>query len=104
MVWNLTCDCDERVEVNITTIIEFKEVKAFFSEQVKKEIFEEEIPQKPFYVWEGNDRRKEWFASKWYRCLKCGCLWEVNYPDFPAKGFVRKFSDGIYIRIEVRLY
>lgn len=30
----------------------------------------------------------EWYANKWYRCNKCGTLWEFNYPDFPAKGFV----------------
>ena len=36
------------------------------------------------------------FADKWYVCNSCGCLWEVVYPEFPAKGFVRKFSDGIY--------
>ena len=28
-------------------------------------------------------------------------LWEFKYPDFPAKGFVRKFSDGIYHQKEI---
>lgn len=23
-------------------------------------------------------------------------MWEFNYPDFPAEGFVRKFEDGMY--------
>ena len=31
----------------------------------------------------------------------CGCLWEFKYPDFPAKGFVRKFADGIYHQKEI---
>ncbi|XCP84985.1 hypothetical protein ABXS75_18470 [Roseburia hominis] len=96
MVCKLDCDCDERIEINITSIKELEKVKEFFSQQIKQGIFVEEIPQKPYYVWKERDRVKEWFATKWYRCLKCGCLWEVNYPDFPAKGFIRKFSDGIY--------
>lgn len=96
MVWKLDCDCDERMEMNITSFKEIEKVKEFFRQQVKQGIFVEESPQKPYYVWKENGRVKEWFACKWYRCLKCGCLWEVNYPDFPAKGFIRKFADGIY--------
>lgn len=71
-------------------------LKTLFFELGKQGNFAEEIPQKPFYVWKGNNRTKKWFATKWYRCLKCGCLWEINYPDFPVKGFVRNFSNGIY--------
>ena len=33
-----------------------------------------------------------------YKCNVCGCLWEFEYPDFPAKGFVRKFENGKYAR------
>ena len=38
----------------------------------------------------------KWYADKWYKCKCCGTLWEFRYPDFPAKGFVRKFEDGVY--------
>ena len=38
----------------------------------------------------------KWYADKWYKCKCCGTLWEFSYPDFPAKGFVRKFEDGVY--------
>lgn len=92
MVWSLKCDCNERMEIEINSFKEFEEVKLFFNQQVEQGNFAEEIPQKPFYVWKGNNRMKKWFATKWYRCLKCGCLWEINYPDFPVKGFVRNFS------------
>ena len=36
------------------------------------------------------------YADKWYKCKCCGTLWEFLYPDFPMKGFVRKFPDGKY--------
>lgn len=58
--------------------------------------FSEEVPKRLYYVCQEGERVKAWFAIKWYRCNVCGCLWELNYPDFSAKGFVRKFSDGIY--------
>lgn len=38
----------------------------------------------------------KWYADKWYKCKDCGALWEFDYPDFPASGFVRKFDDGVY--------
>ncbi len=38
----------------------------------------------------------KWYATKWYKCNSCGCLWEFNYPDFPAKGFVKKYENGKY--------
>lgn len=96
MVWELNCECEERIETTIDSLRTFKDVKAFFEEQVQRKVFSEEVPQMPYYVWREGERVKEWFATKWYRCNVCGCLWELNYPDFPAKGFVRKFSDGIY--------
>ena len=74
----------------------FQELKEFFDSQVKAGIFIEEDVKIPFYIWKGNGEEKEWYATKWYKCLQCSCLWEFDYPDFPASGFVRKFDDGIY--------
>jgi hypothetical protein len=96
MVWKLECDCNERFEIKIKSIKLFKELKDFFDIQVEKGIFKEEEVTIPFYLWKGNGAEKKWYATKWYKCLHCGCLWEFNYPDFPANGFVRKLEDGAY--------
>ncbi|MEY8319877.1 hypothetical protein AAK894_02225 [Lachnospiraceae bacterium 46-61] len=96
MVWKVECDCFERTETSIDSIKVFQELKDFFQEQVNKEIFIEKIPQQPYYVWNDEGETIKWFATKWYKCRKCNCLWEFNYPDFPIRGFVRKFDDGIY--------
>ena len=68
----------------------------FFKLQTDLCIFEGLQPEVPYYTWQGNGPAQKWYASCWYRCKACGCLWEVLYPDFPAKGFVRKFADGHY--------
>lgn len=96
MVWKLSCDCDEREGIMIDSVILFQKMKDFFDRQVKAGIFTAEDPKIPYYVWKEGTRIKTWYATKWYKCKVCGCLWEINDPDFPAKGFVRKFSDGIY--------
>lgn len=96
MVQTLKCECDERYEAEINSISLLKEINLFFSEQIEKKIFVEEKVISPYYVWKEKGESTEYYASKWYRCNICGCLWEIKYPDFPAKGFVRKFKDGKY--------
>lgn len=93
MVWKLICDCRNHAETKINTQNEFNEIKAFFE---NKEVFQEVTPLVPFYTWKSGDRKVEWFATKWIKCRVCGCLWEIQFPDFPAKGFVRKFPSGRY--------
>lgn len=93
----MNCDCNERVGIEINSVKLFKELKAFFREQVNKGIFLEVPVETPHYI--GYDiygKAIKWYANKWYRCKDCGTLWEFQYPDFPAKGFVRKFGDGVY--------
>lgn len=95
------CDCDERIGIEINSYQLFQELKKFFEEQVRNGIFLD-IPVKlPYFCGYGlklEEVRDEykWYADKWYKCKYCGTLWEFKYPDFPAKGFVRKFSDGEY--------
>ena len=95
------CDCDDRVGIEINSYQLFQELKEFFDEQVHKEIFLD-IPVKLPYFCGYNLKPEEvrdeykWYANKWYKCKHCGTLWEFTYPNFPAKGFVRKFSDGNY--------
>lgn len=96
LVCKVKCDCNERVGIKVGTMKLFQELKEFFDTQVKAGIFIEEDVKVPFYIWKGNGEEKKWYATKWYKCLQCGCLWEFDYPDFPASGFVRKFDDGIY--------
>jgi len=96
MVRKISCECAERHETKVNSNALFKEIKLFFDEQVSQYIFED-IPVKlPFYVGISGIEKIKWHATKWYKCKVCGCLWEFNYPDFPAQGFIRKFDDGKY--------
>lgn len=96
MVSSLTCECCNRYETDINSVNSFNEIKLFFDEQVKIGVYLEEQVLKPYYVWEDDKEHIEYYATKWYRCMVCGCLWEIKYPDFPSKGFVKKYDDGIY--------
>jgi len=96
MVQEIACECEERYECKINTQALFSEIKEFFNEQVNAGIYKDIPVRIPFYIGYSKSDAMEWYASKWYKCTVCGCLWEFEYPDFPALGFVRKFSDGIY--------
>ena len=99
MVWGIKCDCEERIGIDINSQKLFEELKRFFEKQEKLGIMQEDEKKEPFYVWKEGKEEKKYYATKWYRCVKCGCLWEFQYPDFPAIGFVRKYADGIYVGI-----
>ena len=97
----IKCDCDERIGIEINSYQLFLELKTFFEEQVKKGIFLDVPVEKPYFQGYNlplDEIRNEykWYADKWYKCRSCGNLWEFKYPDFPAKGFVRKFKEGQY--------
>lgn len=96
MVQVKKCDCNERIGVDISTQKGFMELKDFFNQQVKNRIFKEVPVKEPFYVGEGKLESISWYANKWYKCSYCGCLWELEYPDFPAKGFTKKFEDAVH--------
>ena len=81
----IKCECSERIGSVINSYQLYEEIKMFFEEQVKEGRFSE-VPVEKTYS---------------NRCICCGCLWEFKYPDFPAKGFVRKFADGIYHQKEI---
>lgn len=97
----IKCDCNERVGIEINSYQLFEDLKAFFNKQVKKRTFLDIPVTEPYfcgYNLKPEDVKDEykWYANKWYECKCCGTLWEFVYPDFPTKGFVRKFEDGIY--------
>ncbi len=96
MVLVNSCDCNERVGTEINSLNLFKELKAFFEEQVGRHIFSDVKVERPYYVWINGNRTVKHYATKWYKCNACGCLWEFEYPDFPAKGFVKKYDNGVY--------
>lgn len=91
----IKCECSERIGSVINSYQLYEEIKMFFEEQVKEGRFSEVPVEKPYC------NGFEWKADKWYKCICCGCLWEFKYPDFLAKGFVRKFADGIYHQKEI---
>jgi hypothetical protein len=94
MVWSIKCECSNRLDTSIISLKQFKEIKIFFERQVEIGNYIMQKPQMPYFV----SSEKKWFANVWYKCKICGCLWEINYPDFPATGFVRKFPNGQYYR------
>ncbi|MCL2810613.1 MAG: hypothetical protein FWD25_01835 [Clostridia bacterium] len=92
----LECECMYRYEMEIDSIRLLKEIAGFFDDQTNRHIFDSIPVQLPFYVGYSGTEPLSWYANKWYKCNVCGCLWEVNNPDFPAFGFVRKFENGHY--------
>jgi len=90
------CECSERIEITIDSYSLFDEIKIFFNKQVKLNIFNEIQVKTPFYIGKLGFKKIKWYATKWYKCNKCNCLWEFDYPDFPKACFVRKFEDGKY--------
>ena len=95
------CDCNERVGIEINSFQLYEELKSFFEYQVREGIFCDIPVELPYFCGYNLDPKEvkdefKWYADRWYKCKSCGTLWEFRYPDFPAKGFVRKFSDGEY--------
>ena len=89
-----SCDCHERIGTKILSYKQFIELKDFFEGQVARGIFADVPVERPYFVSYGINGKLEWYADKWYRCLVCGTLWEVKYPDFPALGKVRKIDES----------
>ena len=87
------CDCTDRIGIKVETIKQFNQLKEFFCEKTKENLFEEIKVTLPYY--EGHDRNGniiKWYADRWYRCKICGTIWEFQYPEFPACGEVRKIN------------
>lgn len=89
----LQCDCEERIGVKINSVNQFGELKQYFNDQVKNGTFSDILVEKPYYEWsDWNGREVQWYADKWYKCNVCNIMLEFVYPDFPAKGFVKKYD------------
>lgn len=98
MVSLITCDCFERVGIKINSQKCFLEMESFFLEQVQKGVFEEistgEMGQSFYKAYTNKGPREYWHAAnKWFRCKSCNCVWEFQYPDFPAPGYVKKYVE-----------
>ena len=97
MVHKLKCDCISYEGCTIQSWQEYNSAKSFFEKWTKEGTFTSENPSVPYYTWVGNKgERIDWYATKWYKCKCCGCLWEFEEPEFPAVGFIRKFPAGDY--------
>ena len=79
------CLCEGTTDEKINTQKRFEEIKALFEEH---EEYVQISPLKPYYSYED----KNYYSNKWYRCSVCGCVFEFNYPDFPAQGFLKKYE------------
>ena len=90
------CDCDERVEIEINSWQQFEELKNFFENQVKDEIFTDLTNYYNVWYLDGGKKVDNYTTTiKNYKCNICGCLWKCIYPEFPAKGLVRKFPNRV---------
>lgn len=89
-----SCDCHERIGTKILSYKQLIELKDFFEGQVARGIFADVPVERPYFVSPDTDLKLEWYADKWYRCLVCGTLWEVIYPDPPAFGEVIKNDES----------
>lgn len=93
----IKCDCNERTVIKINSWKQFEELKGFFEEQVEKGLFFEIPVERPYYIgYSADGEAMKWYADKWYKCLECDALWEFIYPDFPAKGSVRRLNVNDY--------
>lgn len=97
MVLQPKCDCRTLQGWEIGTNKALEETRSYFQARTQSGLFTEIAVTAPYYSWRAGPKSRNWFADKWYTCNCCGCLWEIVYPEFPAKGFVRKFNDGVYL-------
>jgi hypothetical protein len=98
VVREITCECRNRFETKIDSFNLFQDIKSYFENQIELGIYEDILVKRPYYTGYSNIKNMDikYYTTKWYICKVCGCLWEFNYPDFPAQGFVRKFDNGIH--------
>jgi len=91
----IRCDCGERVGTKIQSQKLFDEMRSFFDGNVSNGIFEEISTGRrgqEFYFEETDEGVKKFWhsANRWFKCRSCNSVWEFQYPDFPAAGYVRK--------------
>ncbi len=94
----IKCDCFERIGTIINTRKCYQEIESFFLGQVQAGVFEEissgDQSQSTFEVYKNGEVKTYWHpANKWFRCRSCNCVWEFQYPDFPAPGYVKKYIE-----------
>ena len=93
MVQIKKCNCDNLYETEINSLELFQELKEYFEQTVKQGTFNDIVVKKPYHVYESPENTIKWYAKKWYQCPLCHCIWEFKYPDFPAKGAIRKLDE-----------
>lgn len=91
----MKCDCAERSGIKINSQKCFQEMESFFIDQVQNGVFEEIDTgvkgQSSYEVYTKEGVKEYWHAAdKWFKCKSCNCVWEFQYPDFPAPGYVKK--------------
>jgi acetone carboxylase gamma subunit len=89
----IKCECNELHEIEINTWNLFQEIKLYFEEKKLQGVYEDITIKNPYYIGHSDiSGEHKWYADKWYKCNNCNIIWEIIYPDFPAKGKVRKLD------------
>lgn len=87
------CECNQLHETEINSWDLFQEIKTYFLKKEEEGLYENIPVTKPYYIGYSNiSGEHKWYADKWYKCNSCDTIWEIIYPDFPAKGKARKLT------------
>ncbi len=98
----MNCVCKDIREKQILSARSLDDTIEMFNQGCKDGFLIPCPVDEPYHIGyvDDDDKKIISYATKWYRCKSCGCLFEVLYPDFPMPGFVRRFDDGIYHKQE----
>ncbi len=101
---NIKCKCDERLKSEHLSLDEAEEVETILSECVKKKLFRKTHPLRIIGYFRMEIDETVYRRRKWYKCRKCGCIWEYQMPDEKGGAWIRKFTDGKYPKWTIEIY
>ena len=95
MVQALKCECSERYSVDIDSWKLFIEVKDFLDSGLENGLFKDVTVRAPLDFGKNEAGEQIWhYTQRLFSCCVCGCLWALRYPDFPAHGYIGKYTEG----------
>ena len=90
------CECDEKLVSEHLSLDEAEEVETILSECIQKKLFRKTHPLRIIGYFRMEIDETVYRRRKWYKCRKCGCIWEYQMPDEKGGAWIRKFADGKY--------
>jgi hypothetical protein len=90
------CECNTILTSKHLSIYEAEEIEKLLSELVKKRILKKTHPLRVVAYFRMEIMEDEYQSRRWYRCRKCGCIWEYHIPCEKGGAWIRQFEDGKY--------